>query len=320
MPSPAHVAFLFPGQGSQSLGMFRAFLEDTSAAGQAVRESLQASSDALDQDLIALGETGPAEAQSLTTNTQPLMLAGGLAFWQAYLAAGGAAPEWAAGHSLGEFSALTAAGTFSAGEALRTVRLRAAAMQEAVPVGVGGMAAVLGLTGQQVADYCQSQTRPDAALEAVNFNAPDQTVIAGHLTALASAVEGLKAIGAKRVLPLPVSAPFHSSLMAPAAQALGQHLEGLALQPPRLRVLHNVDVAEHASAEAIRTVLTQQAMAPVRWVETIQRLRAEGVTHFVECGPGKVLSGLLRKIDPEAISLHIADPASLAHTLESLQS
>ena len=320
MPTSAQVAFLFPGQGSQSLGLFKGFLEDTGPAGAAVRSSLENSSDVLAQDLIALGEEGPAELQSLTTNTQPLMLAGGLAFYEAYRACGGQQPRWAAGHSLGEFAALTLAGCFSTADALHTVRLRAAAMQDAVPVGVGGMAAVLGLTGEQVAAYCQTQTRPNAILEAVNFNAPDQTVIAGHKQAIEAAVEGLKAAGAKRVIPLAVSAPFHSSLMAPAAAALGEHLAGLDLESPTIRVLHNVDVAEHGSAAEIRAALTQQAMAPVRWVETIQRLSAEGVTHFVECGPGKVLSGLVRKIAPEATLLAIHDPVSLSTTLGALQS
>jgi [acyl-carrier-protein] S-malonyltransferase len=307
------LAFVFPGQGSQTVGMLSGFAGNTT-----VTDTIREASEALGQDLDALIAQGPAEALSLTVNTQPVMLATSLAFYRAWRAAGGPAPGWAAGHSLGEYSALTAAGVFELGQAVQLVRFRAERMQSAVPVGIGAMAAILGMDAQSVVQACQDAAQGDV-VEAVNFNAPDQTVIAGHTAAVERACALVRERGAKRALPLPVSAPFHSSLLAPAAQALRERLADEELRAPGIRVVNNVDVRVETTADAMRDALSRQAMRPVRWVEVIGMLEQSGVKKIVECGPGKVLGGLIRRIAP-SIEVHaINDQASLQSTLQGVQ-
>jgi [acyl-carrier-protein] S-malonyltransferase len=307
-------AFVFPGQGSQSVGMLDAWGDHA-----AVAATLQEASDALGEDVGRLIREGPKEALDLTTNTQPVMLTAGIACWRAWRAEGGAEPAALAGHSLGEFTALVAAGVLSLADALPLVRFRAQAMQEAVPVGVGAMAAILGLEAQAVREGCAAAAAEcGEAVEAVNFNDPKQTVIAGTKAGVARACEVLKAAGAKRALPLPVSAPFHSSLMKPAAERLRERLAGVALAAPRIPVVNNIDVRAETDAAAIRDALYRQAFGPVRWVEVVQALRARGLAHILECGPGKVLSGMVKRIDADAQSLTLLDPASLAQAQEML--
>ena len=311
-------AFVFPGQGSQSVGMLQGW-----GGHPAVAQTLQEASDALGQDVGLLINEGPKEALALTTNTQPVMLVAGVAAWRAWCAEGGAAPVAVAGHSLGEYSALVASGVMTLAQAAPLVRLRAAAMQEAVPVGTGAMAAILGLEASRVIAGCAEAMAlwgPDSGevVEAVNFNDPIQTVIAGTKAAVDKACEILKAAGAKRTLPLPVSAPFHSSLMKPAAEKLRAALADLALATPQIPVLNNVDVAVQHDADAIRDALYRQAFRPVRWVECAHGLKAMGVTHLVESGPGKVLAGLTRRIDPELVGSALFDLATLAETRELL--
>ena len=305
-------AFVFPGQGSQSVGMLDAWGEHP-----AVRQTLAEASAALGEDLGALIATGPKEALALTTNTQPVMLVAGVACWRAWRAEGGAAPAVVAGHSLGEYSALVAAEVLSLAQAVPLVRLRAAAMQDAVPVGTGAMAAILGLDAQKVIAGCADVTRAmgqngSEVVEAVNFNDPMQTVIAGSKAAVDKACEVLKGLGAKRALPLPVSAPFHSSLMRPAAERLKAALAGIELAAPRIPVVNNVDVALESDPERIRDALVRQAAGPVRWVECVQALRARGITHVIECGPGKALAGMTKRIDAELVGASLYDPATLA--------
>jgi [acyl-carrier-protein] S-malonyltransferase len=307
------VAFVFPGQGSQSVGMLDAWADN-----QAVQSALAEASQALGQDLGALIASGPADDLNLTTNTQPVMLAAAVATYRAWLQAGGKAPELVAGHSLGEYSALTAAGTFTLADAVRIVRVRANAMQSAVPVGLGGMAAILGLDDDVVAAVCAEAAQGEV-VEAVNFNAPAQVVIAGSKDAVERACELAKEKGAKRALVLPVSAPFHSSLLKPAAETLQQALEGVTMNAPAIPLINNVDVAAPSDPVQIRDALVRQAWHPVRWVQTIQAMKAQGVTHVVECGPGKVLNGLTKRIDRDLIGLAITDPASLQAALETLQ-
>lgn len=311
-------AFVFPGQGSQSVGML-----DGWGDHPVVARTLQEASDALGEDVAGLIRTGPKEALALTTNTQPVMLVAGVAAWRMWQAEGGMAPAAVAGHSLGEYSALVASGVLSLAQAAPLVRLRAAAMQEAVPVGVGAMAAILGLDSGKVIAGCAEAAASFGAgspevVEAVNFNDPVQTVIAGTKAAVDKACEVLKAAGAKRALLLPVSAPFHSSLMQPAAEKLRAALSALDLAAPQIPVLNNVDVAVRQEAEAIRDALYRQAFGPVRWVETVQALKARGVTHVIECGPGKVLAGLTKRIDPELVGASLYDPATLADIQELL--
>jgi [acyl-carrier-protein] S-malonyltransferase len=311
-------AFVFPGQGSQAVGML-----DGWAGHPAVVQTLQEASDALGEDLGRLIKEGPKEALALTTNTQPVMLAAGVAAWRVWRAEGGAAPMAVAGHSLGEYSALVASGVLTLAQAAPLVRLRAAAMQEAVPVGAGAMAAILGMEASKVIAGCAEAAAtfaPQAAevVEAVNFNDPIQTVIAGTKAAVDKACEVLKAAGAKRALPLPVSAPFHSSLMKPAAEKLRAALAEVALATPTIPVLNNVDVAVQQDADAIRDALYRQAFGPVRWVECVHALKARGATHIVECGPGKVLAGLTKRIDPELVGAALFDMATLAETQELL--
>ncbi len=287
----------------------------------AVREAVQEASDALNEDLGALIHSGPKEALALTANTQPVMLLAGVAAWRVWCAEGGAKPMAVAGHSLGEYSALVAAGVLTLAQAVPLVRLRGAAMQEAVPVGVGAMAAVLGLDADKVKAVCAEVTAQlggAEVVEAVNFNDPGQTVIAGSKAAVDAASVAVKAAGAKRALLLPVSAPFHSSLMKPAAEKLKLALAGLTLATPQIAVVNNIDVAVQTDADAIRDALYRQAFGPVRWVECVQKLRAMGATTLVECGPGKVLTGMTKRIDPELAGVALFDPATLQETQELL--
>jgi [acyl-carrier-protein] S-malonyltransferase len=311
-------AFVFPGQGSQSVGML-----DGWGGHPVVAQTLQEASDALGEDVALLIKEGPKEALAMTTNTQPVMLVAGVAAWRVWRAEGGAAPVALAGHSLGEYSALVAAGVLTLTQAAPLVRLRAAAMQEAVPAGTGAMAAILGLDASKVVAGCaEALTSFGAAsaevVEAVNFNDPVQTVIAGTKAGVDKACEMLKAAGAKRALLLPVSAPFHSSLMKPAAEKLRVALADVKLAAPQIPVVNNVDVAVQQDGDAIRDALYRQAFGPVRWVECVHALKARGVTHIVESGPGKVLAGLTKRIDPELVGAALLDTATLAETLELL--
>jgi [acyl-carrier-protein] S-malonyltransferase len=307
-----HVAFVFPGQGSQSVGMLDAWGDHP-----VVKQTLQEASDALHEDVAQLIHEGPKEALALTTNTQPVMLVAAVAAWRVWRAEGGALPMAVAGHSLGEYSALVAAEVLTLSQAAPLVRLRAAAMQEAVPVGTGAMAAILGLDAAAVIAGCaQAQATFGAGstevVEAVNFNDPGQTVIAGSKAAVDKACEMLKAGGAKRALPLPVSAPFHSSLMKPAAERLKQALVETTLASAQLPVINNIDVSVASDADAIRDALYRQAFGPVRWVECVKAMQARGATLLVECGPGKVLAGMAKRIDPALTGAALYDPTSLA--------
>jgi [acyl-carrier-protein] S-malonyltransferase len=306
------IAFVFPGQGSQAVGMLNGF-----AGNDAVQDVVTRASAALGDDLGKLMAEGPADQLNLTTFTQPVMLTAGVAFYAAWRAAGGPVPALVAGHSLGEYAALVAAGSLTLEDAVRLVRVRADAMQSAVPVGTGGMAAILGLDDDTVRLAC-SAAADDEIVEAVNFNAPAQVVIAGHKAAVERACEAAKAAGAKRALPLPVSAPFHSSLMQPAADVLAKALAEIEVKRPTIPVLNNVDVATPDEPAAIVDALTRQAWHPVRWVETIQAMKEAGVTHIVECGPGKVLAGLVKRIDSSMVGLAITDEASLAAALAAV--
>lgn len=309
-------AFVFPGQGSQSVGML-----DGWGDHPVVAQTLVEASDALGENIGQLIQRGPKEALALTTNTQPVMLVAGVAAWRVWQAEGGALPDVVAGHSLGEYSALVASGVLTLAQAAPLVRLRAAAMQEAVPVGTGAMAAILGLDADKVRAGCAEVTAAlggAEVVEAVNFNDPSQTVIAGSKAAVEKACEALKAAGAKRALPLPVSAPFHSSLMKPAAEKLKAALAATVLAAPRIPVLNNIDVTVQQDADAIRDALYRQAFGPVRWVECVQAMKARGVVHLVECGPGKVLMGLTKRIDADLTAAALYDPATLADVKESL--
>ena len=308
-------AFVFPGQGSQSVGML-----DSIAQRPEVRATLQEASDALGEDVAKLIAEGPAEALSLTTNTQPVMLTAGVAFYRAWLAAGGATPNVMAGHSLGEYSALVAAGVISFKDAVPLVRFRAEAMQSAVPVGTGGMAAILGLDDATVIQVCaEASTASGSVVEAVNFNAPGQVVIAGASDAVTKACELLKAAGAKRALPLPVSAPFHSSLLQPASEKLKGYLANIEFKAPSISVINNVDVEILNDPVAIKDALVRQAAKPVRWQETIQAMAGQGITQVVECGPGKVLAGLTKRIHDQVTGVPVFDEASLNEVLASLK-
>ncbi|HUP10368.1 MAG TPA: ACP S-malonyltransferase [Caldimonas sp.] len=301
-------AFVFPGQGSQAVGMLDAWGESA-----AVRRTLEEASAALGEDVARLIREGPKEQLDLTTNTQPVMLAAGIACYRAWREAGGREPDAVAGHSLGEYGALVAAGALAFADALPLVRFRAQAMQDAVPVGTGAMAAILGLDADTVRQGCAEVAAASGeVVEAVNFNDPKQTVIAGSKAGVERGCERLKALGAKRALPLPVSAPFHSSLMKPAAERLKVRLAEVRFETPRIPVVNNVDVAERTRPDDIRDALYRQAFGPVRWVETVQAMRARGITHIVECGPGKVLAGMVKRIDPSIATAAIFDPASLA--------
>ncbi|MCH7344440.1 ACP S-malonyltransferase [Pelomonas sp. CA6] len=300
-------AFVFPGQGSQAVGMLDAWGDHP----EAVRTLAEASA-ALGEDIGALIKNGPKDQLDLTTNTQPVMLTAGIACYRAWIAETGLKPAAAAGHSLGEYTALVASGALDLADALPLVRLRAQAMQDAVPVGAGAMYAILGLDGDAVREGCaRAAAESGEVVEAVNFNDPKQTVIAGSKAGAEKAAEILKAAGAKRALPLPVSAPFHSSLMRPAAERLRERLVTVSFAPQAFPVINNIDVAVTDNADALRDALYRQAFGPVRWVEVIQALKARGLTRIIECGPGKVLSGMVKRIDAELVSTTVLDPASL---------
>jgi len=303
------LAFVFPGQGSQSVGMMQGWGERAE-----VRNTFAEASDALGRDLWALVADGPADLLNQTVNTQPAMLAADVAVWRVWQAAGGATPALLAGHSLGEYAALVAAGSLNFADAIRLVRFRAEAMQAAVPEGVGAMAAILGLDDDAVREVCV-QAAAGEVVEAVNLNSPGQVVIAGNKAAVERAMVLAKEKGAKRALPLPVSVPSHSSLMLPAAEKLLAHLQSVAIATPAIPVLHNTDVQSYADAPAIRAALAKQLHTPVRWVETVQALKAAGIGRVIECGPGKVLAGLNKRIDDSLPAVALVDEASLAAAL-----
>ncbi len=301
-------AFVFPGQGSQSVGMLDAWGDYP-----AVRQTLQEASSALGEDLGALIHGGPKEALELTTNTQPVMLTAAIACYRAWLAEGGAVPSAVAGHSLGEYSALVAAGVLALADALPLVRLRARAMQEAVPVGAGAMAAILGVEADVVRQGCREAAEATGeVVSPANFNDPRQTVIAGSKAAVDKACELLKGLGAKRALPLAVSAPFHCALMKPAAEKLRERLVDVPLAAPTIPVVNNIDVATPSEPDAIRDALYRQAFGAVRWVEVVVALKSRGLVHVFECGPGKVLAGLVKRVDAELVSATVLDATSLA--------
>jgi len=303
------LAFVFPGQGSQSVGMMQGWGERAE-----VRGTFTEASDALGQDLWALVADGPADLLNQTINTQPAMLAADIAAWRVWQAAGGATPALLAGHSLGEYAALVAAGAMGFADAIKLVRFRAEAMQAAVPEGVGAMAAILGLDDDAVRAVC-AEAAAGEVVEAVNLNSPGQVVIAGNKAAVERAMALAKEKGAKRALPLPVSVPSHSSLMLPAAEKLLAHLQTIAITTPTIPVLHNTDVQSHIESDAIRAALAKQLHTPVRWVETVQALKAAGIERVIECGPGKVLAGLAKRIDDSLPAVALVDEASLQAAL-----
>jgi [acyl-carrier-protein] S-malonyltransferase len=309
----ARIAFVFPGQGSQSVGMLGAF------AGTAVVGAIvQRASEALGEDVGRMIAEGPAEQLDLTVNTQPCLLTASYAIYAAWRAAGGPAPALMAGHSLGEYTALVAADAMRLQDAVPLVRFRAQVMQEAVPVGVGTMAAILGLDDGAVIEAC-AQAGGGQVVEAVNFNAPAQIVIAGHSAAVARACDISKRLGAKRAVMLAVSVPFHSSLLASAADRLRARLAAIELRPPSVPVVNNVDVAVESDPDRIRDALARQAAGPVRWTQIIQAMSERGVTHVIECGPGKVLSALTRRIVPGLQGLSVSDPDSLSKALSAVR-
>ncbi|MCC7325849.1 MAG: ACP S-malonyltransferase [Burkholderiales bacterium] len=307
------LAFVFPGQGSQAVGMM-----DGYAGHPVVRETFDEASGILGQDLWALVAEGPQEALSLTTNTQPVMLTAGVAVWRAWQAAGGPQPTLLAGHSLGEYSALVAAGAISFRDALPLVRFRAQAMQEAVPPGEGAMAAIMGADDAAVVSACALASQGQI-VEAVNFNAPGQLVIAGHREAVERAIGIARQKGAKRGVLLPVSAPFHSTLLRPAADRLAARLTQVDIRTPSIAVIHNVDVALHSEHDEIRDALARQAAQPVRWTATIRAMVDRGVTHVVECGPGRVLAGLTKRIAGGVAAFALTDSDAIAATLVELE-
>jgi [acyl-carrier-protein] S-malonyltransferase len=307
------LALVFPGQGSQAVGMMQGFAETL-----VVRETFEEASTALGQDLWKLVAEGPADDLNATVNTQPVMLTAAYAMYRAWQQAGAPAPVVVAGHSLGEYTALVAAGVIAFAEAVPLVRFRAQAMQEAVPMGTGAMAAILGLDDDAVRAACAESSQGEV-VEAVNFNAPSQVVIAGHKGAVERAAAAAKTRGAKRAVMLPVSAPFHSSLLKPAAERLSLRMQEIEFNSPQITVINNVDVAAVSDPAAIKDALSRQACNPVRWVETIRAFAAQGVTHVVECGPGKVLAGMTKRIEGGLQGFAVTDPASLVQTMEALK-
>ncbi len=309
-------AFVFPGQGSQAVGMMEGF-----AGNPVVAQTLAEASDALQFDLAKLIAEGPKEELDLTTNTQPVMLTAAVAAYRAWIAAGGPVPSVVAGHSLGEYSALVAAGVISFKDAVPLVRFRAQAMQEAVPVGQGTMAVMLGLSDEDVRAACAEAAAavPGEVVEAVNYNAPAQVVVAGHTAAVEKACEIAKAKGAKRAMRLPVSAPFHSSLLKPASDRLRDYMASIHFNAPQIPLINNVDVAVLNDPASIKDALVRQAASPVRWVETMQKVAEDGITNVVECGPGKVLMGLAKRIDARLVGEAIYDQATLERMLETLK-
>ena len=309
---PQMIAAFFPGQGSQSVGMLHALAE----VHPDVRATFQEASDALGVDLWRLASEGPKADLDLTRNTQPAMLAAGVAVWRVWQAVGGVKPVVMAGHSLGEYSALVAAGSMDFADGVLLAAERARFMQEAVPAGEGAMAAVLGLSDQEMIALCREQAE-DAVLEAANFNAPGQVVIAGGSAAVARALDAAKAAGAKRAIALPVSVPSHCALMRPAAERLAERLAAIEIRLPEVPVLHNVSAVRAADPDTLRELLIRQLYSPVRWVETIQAVVGEGVRTAIECGPGKVLTGLNKRIDDSLTTLPVFDPRSLEAALEA---
>ena len=307
------LAVVFPGQGSQSVGMMSSFADSA-----VVRETFAEASAALGQDLWQLVAEGPTEALAQTVNTQPVMLTAGVAVWRAWLAAGGARPSLVAGHSLGEYAALVAAEVLDFAEAVKLVRFRAEAMQSAVPVGVGGMAAILNLSPELVAEACAEAAQGES-VAAANLNSPVQIVIAGHAGAVERAMEACKARGAKRAVALPVSAPFHSVLMKPAADALAERLASVSFNAPKIAVLNNVDVKIETDPAAIRDALVRQAYSPVRWIETVEAMAPRGVSSVLEFGPGKVLAGLVKRINADLVVDAVTDADALTRVLPHYQ-
>ncbi|BAL25152.1 ACP S-malonyltransferase [Azoarcus sp. KH32C] len=306
-------ALVFPGQGSQSVGMMGAYGDRAE-----IRDTFAEASEALGEDLWQMVSEGPAERLALTVNTQPLMLTAGVAAYRAWLAAGGPAPAVVAGHSLGEYSALVAAGALSFADAVPLVRFRAQAMQEAVPEGEGGMAALLGLEVDAVREAC-AEAAQGQVVEAANLNAPGQIVIAGARAAVERAIEAAKARGAKRAVMLPVSAPFHCALMRPAAERLAERLAAVEIRRPEIAVINNVDVAAYDDPDRIRDALVRQAFSPVRWIELVQELARRGMSHILECGPGKVLAGMTKRIAGEVQGGSIHDAASLEQSIAAVR-
>jgi [acyl-carrier-protein] S-malonyltransferase len=306
-------AMVFPGQGSQSVGMLKAY-----AGLPGVDEVRAQAATALGEEFLKLLDDGPAEQLNLTVNTQPAMVTAATAAYRAWIALGGPPPAIVAGHSLGEYSALVTAGSLTLADALPLVRYRAQSMQEAVPEGTGAMAAILGLDDEAARAAC-AEAAQNEVVQAVNFNAPGQVVIAGHKAAVERAIAACKARGAKRAMPLPVSAPFHSSLLKPAGAKLKVYLEKVSLSSPRIPVINNVDVKVETDPGRIKDALVRQAASPVRWVEIIQAMAAQGVTHVVECGPGKVLAGLVKRIDPTLQGIAAADRATLEQALAAVK-
>lgn len=307
------LAMVFPGQGSQSVGMLQGY-----AGLPGITEVLTEAERVLGREFVALLDQGPAEALNMTVNTQPAMVTAGYAAYRAWRALGGPQPEVLAGHSLGEYTALIAAGSIDFAQCLPLVRFRAQAMQEAVPEGKGAMAAILNLDDDSVRAACAEAAQGET-VQAVNFNAPGQVVIAGHKAAVGRAMEACKAKGAKRALALPVSAPFHSTLMQPAGERLRDYLGGVEISAPAVPLINNVDVATPQDPAAIKDALVRQAASPVRWVETIQRMAQSGVTHVIECGPGKILAGLVKRIAPDLQGIALSDRAALEQALSALK-
>ncbi|MBS3953393.1 MAG: ACP S-malonyltransferase [Methylomicrobium sp.] len=307
------LAFVFPGQGSQSIGM----LSSLAAAYPEIKDTFDQASDILETDLWSLVENGPIEDLNQTQNTQPVMLAAGYAVWRLWCKLSDVRPGWVAGHSLGEYTALVCSESLSFADAIRVVAERGRLMQVAVPAGEGAMAAIIGLEDHQVVKVCLDAAQGEV-VSAVNFNAPGQVVIAGNAAAVERALVLAKESGAKRALPLPVSVPSHCALMEGAAEKLAAYLEGINLETPRMTLIHNVDISTHTAPEVIRNVLKEQLYKPVRWVDSIKFMSEQGVNRFVECGPGKVLIGLNKRIVKEADHLSIFDPESLDQALEKL--
>ena len=305
-------AFVFPGQGAQAVGFLNGFADN-----KVVADTLVEASDALGFDLGRLILEGPKEELDLTTNTQPVMLTAAVAVYRAWIAAGGPVPHVVAGHSLGEYSALVAAGVIAFKDAVPLVRFRAQAMQEAVPVGQGGMAVVLGLDADAVRALCAEAAHGEV-LEAVNFNEPTQIVIAGHMGAIDRACELAKSKGAKRAMKLAVSAPFHSSLLAPASDRLRDYLAGITFNMPQIAVINNVDVVIVSDPAGVKDALVRQAAGPVRWVETMQKMAADGVTQVIECAPSKVLIGMAKRIDPALVGEALVDQAALERLIGAM--
>ncbi|MGY6274725.1 ACP S-malonyltransferase [Methylomonas sp. MgM2] len=308
-----NLSFVFPGQGSQSVGM----MSKLAAEHAVVKQTFEQASEALNFDLWNLVESGPEADLNQTQNTQPAMLAAGVAVWRIWNEQSPVLPGWMAGHSLGEYTALVCSGAISFEDAVKLVAERGRLMQEAVPAGTGAMAAIIGLEDHQVVNAC-AEVAKDEVVAAANFNAPGQVVIAGNTPAVERAMEALKALGAKRALKLPVSVPSHCLLMQAASDKLDEVLQGIEVNIPNATLIHNADVKSHGSPEVIRFVLKEQLFKPVRWVETVKFMHEQGVSTLVECGPGKVLMGLNKRIVPDAIHLGIYDPESLTKVLEQV--